>query len=99
MIETVGIRFKEGGKVYDFDADGNKFNKGDYAVVETVRGLECGLVARANRGLPEDDIVKPLKRLSVLHLPTILKDWKKTRLRKKKLLKYVRKKSKSTGLK
>ena len=53
MIETVGIRFKEGGKVYDFDADGNKFNKGDYAVVETVRGLECGLVARANRGLSE----------------------------------------------
>ena len=21
MIETVGIRFKEGGKIYDFDAD------------------------------------------------------------------------------
>lgn len=63
MIETVGIRFKEGGKVYDFDADGNKFNKGDYAVVETVRGLECGLVARANRGLSEDDIVKPLKKV------------------------------------
>ena len=34
MIETVGIRFKDAGKIYDFDADGKKFNKGDYAIVE-----------------------------------------------------------------
>ena len=47
MIETVGIRFKDGGKIYDFDADGKKFEKGDYAIVETVRGMECGIVAKA----------------------------------------------------
>lgn len=63
MIETVGIRFKEGGKVYDFDADGHKFNKGDYAIVETVRGLECGAVACANRNISEDDVTKPLKKV------------------------------------
>ncbi len=63
MIETVGIRFKDGGKVYDFDADGNNFNKGDYAIVETVRGLECGAVARANRNISEDDVTKPLKKV------------------------------------
>lgn len=63
MIETVGIRFKAGGKVYDFDADGNQFNKGDYAVVETVRGVECGLVAKANHQISEDDVKKPLKKV------------------------------------
>ena len=63
MIETVGIRFKEGGKIYDFDADGKQFNKGDYAIVETVRGMECGLVAKANHGTNEDDITKPLKKV------------------------------------
>ena len=63
MIETVGIRFKEGGKIYDFDADGKQFNKGDYAIVETVRGMECGLVAKANHGTQEDDITKPLKKV------------------------------------
>ena len=63
MIETVGIRFKEGGKIYDFDADGKKFNKGDYAIVETVRGMECGMVAKANHGTNEDDINKPLKKV------------------------------------
>ena len=43
MIETVGIRFKEGGKVYDFDADGHKFEKGDYTVsvtAETAWGVQ-----------------------------------------------------------
>ena len=63
MTETVGIRFKTGGKVYDFDANGNKFNKGDYAVVETVRGIECGLVAKKNHPINENDIVKPLKKV------------------------------------
>ena len=63
MIETVGIRFKEGGKIYDFDADGKQFNKGDYAIVETVRGMECGLVAKANHGTQEEDITKPLKKV------------------------------------
>jgi cell fate regulator YaaT (PSP1 superfamily) len=63
MIETVGIRFKEGGKIYDFDADGMKFNKGDYAMVETVRGIECGKVAKANHGVCEDNIAQPLKKV------------------------------------
>ena len=63
MIETVGIRFKEGGKIYDFDADGKNFNKGDYAIVETVRGMECGMVAKPNHGTNEDDINKPLKKV------------------------------------
>ena len=63
MIETVGIRFKEGGKIYDFDADGMNFNKGDYAMVETVRGIECGKVARANHGVNEDNISQPLKKV------------------------------------
>ena len=63
MVETVGIRFKDGGKIYDFDADGKKFNKGDYAIVETVRGMECGLVAKANHKINEDDITKPLKKV------------------------------------
>lgn len=63
MIETVGIRFKDGGKIYDFDADGKQFNIGDYAIVETVRGMECGLVAKANHSTNEDDITKPLKKV------------------------------------
>lgn len=63
MAEVVGIRFKEVGKVYYFDPDGLQLKKGDYAVVETARGAECGEVAMANREVPDTQIVKPLKRI------------------------------------
>ncbi len=63
MIETVGIKFKDGGKIYDFDANEIKFKKGDYAIVETVRGTECGIVAKENRKISEDNINKPLKKV------------------------------------
>ena len=63
MAEVVGIRFKEVGKVYYFDPDSMKFKKGDKAIVETARGVECGEVAMENREVPEEEIVKPLKRV------------------------------------
>lgn len=63
MAEVVGVRFKEVGKVYYFDPDGKNLKKGDWVIVETVRGIECGEVAMDNREVPEDQIVKPLKKL------------------------------------
>lgn len=63
MVEIVGIKFKDGGKIYDFDADGITLKKGDYAVVETARGMECGTVAKENRKVSEDNITKPLKKI------------------------------------
>ncbi len=63
MAEIVGIRFKEIGKVYYFDPDGSAFRKGDHAIVETVRGIECGEVAIENKEVNEDEIVKPLKKI------------------------------------
>ena len=63
MAEVVGIRFKEVGKIYYFDPDSMKFKKGDKAIVETARGVECGEVAMENREVPEEEIVKPLKRI------------------------------------
>ena len=61
MSEVVGIRFKEVGKIYYFDPIGFKLNKGDRAIVETIRGLECGEVAQANKDVNDDEIVNPLK--------------------------------------
>lgn len=63
MAEVVGIRFKEVGKVYYFDPDGMQFEKGDSAVVETARGVECGEIAMKNCVVNDDEIVKPLKRI------------------------------------
>ncbi len=61
MIEVVGIRFKSVGKIYYFAPGNIQFTKGDFAVVETVRGTEIGEVMLTNRKVPEENIVSPLK--------------------------------------
>ena len=63
MAIVVGVRFKEVGKVYYFDPDGAALKKGDFVIVETARGVECGEVAMENRDVPEESIVQPLKKL------------------------------------
>lgn len=61
MLEIVGIRFKEVGKVYYFSPNGLKFQKGDKVIVETARGVECGEVTIENREVSEEELVSPLK--------------------------------------
>ena len=63
MAEIIGVRFKEVGKIYYFDPNGEDLPLGTPVVVETSRGVECGTVAIRNRQMPEDDIVKPLKKI------------------------------------
>ncbi len=63
MAEVIGVRFKEGGKVYYFDPDKNKLKIDDVVIVETSRGVECGTVAIANKEVADDEIVHPLKKL------------------------------------
>ncbi len=64
MAEVVGVRFKDAGKVYYFDPAGIRLEKGDHAIVETARGMECGFVAMGNRDVAEDEIVFPLKAVT-----------------------------------
>ena len=61
MTEVVGIRFKEVGKIYCFDPKGETLTPGQYVIVETARGVECGQVATGNEMVDEDKIVAPLK--------------------------------------
>ncbi len=61
MINIVGVRFKDNGKTYYFDPRGLALKQGDYCVVETARGTECGEVSLAPRAVQEGDVVQPLK--------------------------------------
>lgn len=61
MKEIVGIRFKSVGKIYYFSPGDIKANVGDHAIVETVRGVECGEVVIANRQIDDSSISSPLK--------------------------------------
>ena len=59
--EVIGIRFKDGGKIYYFDPCGIEAKIGDNLIVETARGLEYGGVAIANKVVPESEVVLPLR--------------------------------------
>ena len=63
MTEVVGVRFKEVGKIYYFAPNSIKLKLGDYVIVETARGVECGQIAMTNRKINDDDIVHPLKKI------------------------------------
>ena len=60
MEEVIGVKFKETGKCYYFDPGDEKLRRGDAVIVETARGIECGEVAKENRMVESDSIVKPL---------------------------------------
>lgn len=61
MIEIIGIRFKEVGKVYYFSPKGKTVQAGDKVIVETARGVEYGEVVIPNRKIDESGVVQPLK--------------------------------------
>lgn len=63
MVEVVGVRFKQAGKIYYFDPDDYQITDSDYVIVETVRGIEFGKVVIAQKQVDEEDIVLPLKKV------------------------------------
>jgi len=63
MAEIIGVRFKNIGKIYYFDPNGFKVNKGAQVIVETARGTECGEVMMANRIISDEECPQPLKKV------------------------------------
>ncbi len=63
MTEVVSIKFKTEGRAYYFDPAGFKAALGDMVVVETARGIECGTVFETAKSIPDEQIVKPLKKV------------------------------------
>lgn len=78
MANIIGVRFKKAGKIYFFDPDGKQVKKGEHVIVETSMGMEYGEVVIANRQLPQEKIVTPLKKIIRVATPR----WCKTKHRK-----------------
>ncbi|MDA8140022.1 MAG: stage 0 sporulation family protein [Desulfobacteraceae bacterium] len=71
MAKIVGIRFHQGGKIYDFDSGAFVFKTGDPVIVETEKGLGLGMVARLPYDEeptdPSDATAAPPKELKKVH--------------------------------
>jgi cell fate regulator YaaT (PSP1 superfamily) len=67
MPEIAGVRFRQRGKLYDFDSTAHPVKVGAHVVVETIHGVELGEVAavRSVESLPAGDVlIKPVMRLA-----------------------------------
>ncbi len=63
MKNIIGVRFKKPGKIYFFDPQNLRVNNHDFVIVETAQGEEYGEVVISNRVMPDENIVKPLKKV------------------------------------
>ena len=63
MVNVVGVRFKNAGKIYYFDPEELIIDLNQNVIVETARGIEYGLVVVPNREVDESEIVAPIKKV------------------------------------
>ena len=60
-MKVISVKLKESGRAYYFDPGELTPREGDYVVVETARGVECGEVVRAAHDVPSAGFNHELK--------------------------------------
>ena len=98
MANIIGVRFKKPGKIYFFDPDGIEIEQGEHVIVETAMGKEYGEVAIENRTIPDDKLVKPLKKIIRVATNKDKKQHEENKEKEKEALKICEKKIKEHGL-
>lgn len=61
MIEVIGVKFKQAGKVYFFSPGSIDIDLGQWVIVETSRGVEIGAVVKAKHQVDEKEVIPPLR--------------------------------------
>jgi len=84
---VAGVRFRDAGKVYYFDASAvDDLEQGEYVVVDTTRGQEVARVMSLLEEIPEDLAAETLKRVERRALAVDLAQMERYRLREKEAL-------------
>ena len=63
MVKVIGVRFRTAGKIYFFDPAGLKLNLQDIVIADTANGEEFAKIAMANKLMPDEKIVEPLRKV------------------------------------
>lgn len=61
MINVIGVRFREVGKIYYFTPNNIDVKKNDNVIVETARGVEYGTVVTDIKKIADDELPTPAK--------------------------------------
>ncbi len=98
MTTVIGVRFKDGGKVYYFDPKDFTPKLGSFVIVETARGLECGVVAMERSEVEDSTLVLPLKQIVRLASDKDIEQTEKNRIKEKEAFDICLKKIEEHGL-
>ena len=98
MVEVIGIRFKDGGKIYYFDPNGCTGTTKDFAIVDTSRGTEFGKVYQENKFVSKDEIVSPLRPVIRIATEKDLKTNEENKKKEAEALKICQQKITAHGL-
>lgn len=63
MKTVVGVRFRQAGRVYYFDPNGEKLSRGEHVIVNTVKGTEMGTVILPNTEMDESKLGDQVKKI------------------------------------
>ncbi len=63
MVNVIGVRFQNAGKLYFFDPGSLWPTPGDFVIVETARGIEFGEVVTSMREINDELLQAPLKKV------------------------------------
>ncbi len=56
MVEVIGVRFRQAGRIYLFNPKNIDFQVGDHCIAETARGVEYGTVVTPKRSIDEKKV-------------------------------------------
>lgn len=89
MVEIIGVRFSNAGKIYYFDPKGEKIALGKMVIVETARGIEMGRVSIPNREIPDDEVTAPLKPIIRVAAEEDMKTSEENKIKEKEAFKIA----------
>lgn len=98
QTKIVGVKFADGGKIYDFSSNNLLVNIGDKVIVETVRGLDFGTVATPIKTIEREDADEPLKDVVRIATHQDLAQVKKVQALNKKFLEETKRIVENSGL-
>lgn len=98
QTKIVGVKFADGGKIYDFSPNDLLVNIGDKVIVETVRGLDFGTVATPIKTIEREDADEPPKDVVRIATHQDLAQVKKVQALNKKFLEETKKIVEDFGL-
>ena len=98
MTEVISVKFKNRGKAYYFAPEGVTAAAGDHVIVETAKGLEFADCVEGNHEVPDESVVKPLRRVVRLATKNDLRIVELNETREQEAMAICRRKIEEHGL-